>query len=103
MNNSRIWLVVPPSTGIPIFLGAVAVGSFAVHMAVLGSTGWVSDFLSGDKLGSGGETAMVDEASVKTVAHVGDELVVTLPDGRQAVAVIKSEAMTASYSPPVTY
>ena len=41
MNIAKLWL------GVPVFLGAVAVGSFAVHVAVLGSTSWVSDFLSG--------------------------------------------------------
>ncbi|MEO1689530.1 MAG: light-harvesting protein, partial [Pseudomonadota bacterium] len=88
--------------GIPIFLGAVAIGSFAVHLAVLSSTGWVSDFLKGDKMGSGGETAMSSEGEVKAASFEtrGDELVVTLPDGRKAVAVIRSEAMTAAYSPP---
>ena len=57
MNNAKMWLVVPPKVGVPIFLGAVAVGSFAVHVAVLSNTSWVSDFLSGQELGSGDATA----------------------------------------------
>ena len=53
MNNAKMWLVVSPSVGVPLFLGAVAVGSFAVHVAVLSNTSLVSDFLSGQPLGSG--------------------------------------------------
>ena len=34
MNQSRLWLVVNPSLGIPIFLGAVAVVSLTVHFAM---------------------------------------------------------------------
>ena len=41
MNNSKIWLVVKPTVGVPLFLSAVAVGSFAVHVAVLSNTSWV--------------------------------------------------------------
>ena len=33
MIYHKIWLVVKPTVGIPVFLGAVAVGSFAVHLA----------------------------------------------------------------------
>ena len=40
MNQSRLWLVVPPSLGIPIFLGAVAVVSLTVHFAILNNTSW---------------------------------------------------------------
>jgi light-harvesting protein B-800-850 alpha chain len=35
MNNAKMWLVVKPTVGIPLFLGAVAVGSLAVHVGVL--------------------------------------------------------------------
>lgn len=57
MNISKIWLVVKPTVGVPLFLSTVAVGSFAVHMAVLSNTSWVADFLSGNELGAGMESA----------------------------------------------
>jgi light-harvesting protein B-800-850 alpha chain len=47
MNNAKMWLVVKPTIGVPLFLSAVAIGSFAVHVAVLSNTGWVGDFLTG--------------------------------------------------------
>lgn len=101
MNNAKIWLVVHPTVGVPIFLGAVAVGSFAVHVAVLSNTTWVSDFLSGRTLGS---SIAALEAPVKgdpapaqvffqptddgATAGAG-EAVVVLPDGRTATVVFE--------------
>ncbi len=47
MNQSRLWLVVKPTVGLPIFLGAVAVGSFLVHYMILTHTTWLPAFLGG--------------------------------------------------------
>jgi light-harvesting protein B-800-850 alpha chain len=48
MIYGKIWCVVKPSVGIPLFLSAVAVGSFAVHYALLTNTTWVSKYLNGN-------------------------------------------------------
>ena len=48
MIYGKMWLVVKPSTGVPLFLGAVAVGSFCVHYALLTNTTWVKKFLNGN-------------------------------------------------------
>jgi light-harvesting protein B-800-850 alpha chain len=94
MNNAKMWLVVKPTVGIPLFLGAVAVGSFAVHVAVLSNTTWVADFLSGQPLGAGTSTAAVmmpdqDAYKASFVASSGQEVLITMPDGTMAVAVLK--------------
>jgi len=47
MNNGRIWCVVKPTVGLPLFLGGVAVIALTVHAAVLTQTTWFSDFLKG--------------------------------------------------------
>jgi light-harvesting protein B-800-850 alpha chain len=47
MIYGKIWLVVKPSVGIPLFLGAVAVGSFAVHVAMLTTTTWLPKYYEG--------------------------------------------------------
>jgi light-harvesting protein B-800-850 alpha chain len=47
MIYGKIWLVVKPSVGIPLFLSAVAIGSCAVHVALLTNTTWVKTFLNG--------------------------------------------------------
>ncbi len=60
MIYGRIWLVVKPTLGVPLFLGAVAVGSFAVHAALLTNTTWVKKFLNGKAA-----AAVVQEAPTK--------------------------------------
>ncbi len=47
MIYGKMWLVVKPSVGVPLLLGAVAVSSFAVHYALLTHTTWVPKFLDG--------------------------------------------------------
>jgi light-harvesting protein B-800-850 alpha chain len=47
MNNGRLWLVVNPTVGIPLFLGAVALTSLTVHSALLNNTTWLKDFYAG--------------------------------------------------------
>ena len=106
MNNAKMWLVVKPTVGVPIFLAGVAIGSFAVHVAVLTNTSWVSDFLQGVPLGTGDQTAMlIDDTDLNTVKpasfepmHDGDRVMVILPDGSKAVAVIEKPAVIADAS-----
>lgn len=47
MNNGRIWCVVSPTVGLPLFLGSVTVISILVHSAVLSNTTWVKEFWQG--------------------------------------------------------
>jgi light-harvesting protein B-800-850 alpha chain len=47
MIYGKMWLVVKPSVGIPLFLGGVALSSFAVHYAIMSNTTWVKKFLNG--------------------------------------------------------
>ncbi|MCU0969610.1 MAG: light-harvesting protein [Rubrivivax sp.] len=47
MIYGKIWCVVKPSVGVPLFLSAVAIGSFLVHVALLTNTTWVPAFLNG--------------------------------------------------------
>ncbi len=47
MNQGKIWLVVNPSVGLPLFLGGVAVIALAVHTAVLTTTAWYPAYYSG--------------------------------------------------------
>jgi light-harvesting protein B-800-850 alpha chain len=47
MNQGRMWTVVRPTVGIPIFLGAVAVVSLIVHYSILTHTTWFPAFLEG--------------------------------------------------------
>ena len=47
MIYSKMWCVVKPSVGIPVFIAAVAISSFSVHLALTMNTTWVKDFLNG--------------------------------------------------------
>ena len=47
MNNSKMWLVVRPTVGVPLLLGTVAISSLAVHAAVLNTTPWLADYYQG--------------------------------------------------------
>ena len=47
MIYGKMWCVVKPSVGIPIIIGAVAVASFSVHLALTINTTWVKKFLNG--------------------------------------------------------
>lgn len=47
MIYGKMWTVVRPQVGIPIFLIAVAVGSFSVHLALVTNTTWIKGFLNG--------------------------------------------------------
>lgn len=94
MNNAKLWLVVSPTIGVPLFLSAVAVGSFAVHVAVLSNTTWVSDFLSGKPLGAATATAAL-VAPQTGAAHASFDatgsqtVLVVMPDGTTAQAILQ--------------
>lgn len=47
MIYGKIWCVVKPSVGIPLFLGAVAVSSFAVHYMLMTNTTWLPKYYEG--------------------------------------------------------
>ena len=47
MIYGKMWTVVRPQLGIPLFLTAVAVSSFAVHLALVTNTPWLQDYYQG--------------------------------------------------------
>lgn len=92
MNNAKMWLVVKPTVGVPLFLSAVAVGSFAVHVAVLSNTTWVADFLSGKPIGTGMASLALPEQDVAKVSYAplsSQEVLIMMPDGTTAHAVLQ--------------
>ena len=112
MNNAKMWLVVKPTVGVPLFLSAVAVGSFAVHVAVLSNTSWVADFLSGQELGSGDQTATAtmldnpDAAKASYTAHKSDgtrEITIIMPDGTPMKAILQPSEVHATSASEETF
>lgn len=47
MNQAKIWLVVNPGVGLPLFLGTVLFIAMAVHYAVLSHTTWFGGYWQG--------------------------------------------------------
>ncbi len=69
MNNGRLWCVVNPTVGLPLFLGAVALTSLTVHSALLNNTTWMKDFYNGNH---GAKVGMTESSpSVATIAPAG--------------------------------
>ncbi len=64
MIYGKMWCVVKPSVGIPIIIGAVAVASFSVHLALTMNTTWVKRFLNG----SAAQVSMAPSDTVQPVA-----------------------------------
>ena len=64
MIYGKMWCVVKPSVGIPIIIGAVAVASFSVHVALTLNTTWVKKFLNG----SAGQVASIQAESQQVAA-----------------------------------
>jgi light-harvesting protein B-800-850 alpha chain len=68
MIYGKIWCVVKPTVGVPLFLSAVAISSFAVHLALLSTAPWLKKYY----FGSGPATAAV-EAPANTAAAPGSD------------------------------
>lgn len=63
MNQGRIWCVVNPTVGLPLFLGSVAVTSLIVHASVLSHVSWFGKYWDG----AAAKTAM-NETTIAPVA-----------------------------------
>ncbi|MBB4197652.1 light-harvesting protein [Rhodoblastus sphagnicola] len=64
-NQAKIWTVVPPSVGLPLFLGSVAITALLVHVAVLTHTTWYpAYFQGGNKKAAAVENAQAPVASL---------------------------------------
>jgi light-harvesting protein B-800-850 alpha chain len=47
MNQGRIWCVVSPTVGLPLFLGSIAITSLIVHYSILSNTTWMASYWAG--------------------------------------------------------
>jgi light-harvesting protein B-800-850 alpha chain len=68
MNQGRIWTVVKPTVGLPLFLGAIAVTSLIVHYAVLTHTTWFPAFMQGGQK----KVAIETQSTSPAVASLSD-------------------------------
>lgn len=64
MNQYRIWLVVKPTVGLPLFLGTVLVIALLVHAAVLTNTTWFSAYWEGSAKAATAAAPIAAESTV---------------------------------------
>jgi light-harvesting protein B-800-850 alpha chain len=88
MNNAKLWLVVKPTVGVPLFLSAVAIGSLAVHVGVVANTDFVEAFQAGQPMAALESNTNVATSSSIIGQAVADssvrEATITFEDGRTA-------------------
>jgi light-harvesting protein B-800-850 alpha chain len=77
MNQGKIWLVVKPTVGLPLFLGGVTIIALAVHAALLTHTSWFPAYYAG---GTKAKSASVEStAPVATVSDSSTIVVAAAP------------------------
>ena len=94
MNQGRIWCVVNPTVGLPLFIGGVLTTSFIVHASVMTNTTWMSKFFEGGGVkAASAETTIAPVASNVVKTDQGYVITVTVaPDqAGQAVQVSSLE------------
>ena len=74
MIYGKLWCVVKPSVGIPLFLSAVAISSFAVHLTLLNTAPWLKNYYVG-----GATKSAAAEAPATTAAAPPSTLLAAAP------------------------
>jgi light-harvesting protein B-800-850 alpha chain len=69
MIYHKMWLVVKPTVGIPVFLGAVAISSFAVHLAVISQVDWYKSYANGSPAAKKTAEAQTNTAALAVPAE----------------------------------
>ena len=79
MIYGKIWCVVKPTVGIPLFLGSVAVTSLFVHYHLLQATGWMKTYYMGK---AAVKTTSLDAATPTAAAPPGEVVLVARSSGK---------------------
>jgi light-harvesting protein B-800-850 alpha chain len=57
MNQGKIWRVVNPTVGVPIFLGSVVIASLVVHGGLMINTDWFGSYWNGGQKAAAAQPA----------------------------------------------
>ncbi len=107
MNQGRIWCVVNPTVGLPLFLGSVTLIALGVHAAVLTNTTWYGAYWQG---AAKGKVALNDSEPRVAAASKGESpfsitvTPVAATEGKSAasfVVTVAPKTATMAYSEPV--
>ena len=99
MNNARMWLVVNPTVGLPLFLTGVALTSLTVHHYVLSNTTWIGAYWSGQPVNE--ESAAVVPNESTNIAESTAPAKIYFPDGRTATVIFDEPVKVATAERPV--
>jgi light-harvesting protein B-800-850 alpha chain len=84
MNQGRIWCVVSPTVGLPLFLGSVALTSLVVHASVMSHTTWMSNYWQGKAARVTQNTTATGQTA--SIGNSGVSMTVTQVPGASAAA-----------------
>jgi light-harvesting protein B-800-850 alpha chain len=87
MNQGRIWCVVNPTVGLPLFLGSVTLIALGVHAEVLSHTTWFSGYWQG-KAGKTAQVLQAPDAATAPGASVAPTAAPASPAAAPAVAMV---------------
>jgi light-harvesting protein B-800-850 alpha chain len=95
MNQGRIWCVVNPTVGLPLFIGGVAVTSLVVHASVMSHTSWMSNYWQGAAAKTASaETTIAPVASNVMKTDQGYVITVTVaPDAETQVSALEKPVL----------
>ena len=97
MNNARMWTVVNPTVGLPLFFVGVAATSLIVHTSVMTNSDFMGEYWSGQEM-TGEITLLGGKPEVRTASAdlSSGEAFIVLPDGRTGRVVFDAPVTLAS-------
>jgi light-harvesting protein B-800-850 alpha chain len=105
MNQGRIWCVVNPTVGLPLFLGSAALTSLVVHASVLTHSTWFSSFMQGGHKASAAAESTIAPvaANMETSSHAYAVNVTPAADGKASFVIsVAPKATTLAATEPST-
>jgi light-harvesting protein B-800-850 alpha chain len=68
MNNGKMWLVLKPTVGIPVFFAGMVVASLSIHTSILLNSDWFPAFLKGGQKAAAAPAAAPAAAAAAAAA-----------------------------------
>ncbi|MCS6930736.1 MAG: light-harvesting protein [Acetobacteraceae bacterium] len=99
MNNGRIWCVVKPTVGLPLFLGGVTVIALLVHASVLTNTTWMADYWKGSSRTRAADATTEPVQRAATQAPAGFTVSVTPVAAAEGTAFVVTITPTNGTAP----
>ena len=101
MNNARMWTVVNPTVGLPLFFIGVALTSLTVHASIMQNSSFMGQFFAGEEMGSAETAALNTESPIKTVKAVSS-ITASLGEGEAFIVLSDGRTGRVVFDAPVT-